>query len=44
MNLQELLNEIDNIIDGIETDRYTVEQLEALKGKIIKGAAADFQD
>jgi hypothetical protein len=39
MNLQELLNEINSIIDGIETDRYTIERLKALKGKIIKGAA-----
>jgi hypothetical protein len=44
MNLQELLNEIDSIIEGIETDRYTIERLEALKTKITKGAAADFSD
>lgn len=44
MNLEQLLNEIDSIIEGIETDRYTIERLQALKAKITSDAAADFSD
>ena len=44
MNIEQLLNEIDAIIDGIESDRFTVENLLALKEKIKGDAAADFSD
>lgn len=35
MKTEELLAAIDKIVAGIETDRFTIENLEALKARII---------